>query len=447
MRPGCAACPATARCVRRQRALLAARTAATLLVLAGTILLSGRLTSVQATEPEVRNRDIILCLDGSGSMDLYNAEVVRQFQEIVSGLARRAGRDDDLQRRLDHGVPAHRRLRVPHRRARPGGDRVPGERLRLRRRHPARRQPGLADGRRPGLLRAGLRPPRRGARPRHRAGLGQRPAGAADLHARGRGPVRRRPRRRRLRHRLARDARPTARSRSSAAPSRRPAGSTPRSRRAAPTRSSPASSASSAPGSPSRRSRCWSTSRPSAARSPRPGSRCWCSPGCAGRSGGGDDPPSPRPCLAGRAGRRGAARGRRLARRTACRRAPLVAAARADGAAGDRDRAAPGGGGAARRGAHLRPRGAGRRRPHAEHVGARLGRRAAPAGRGPQRPARAHRGAARRPVLAGHRRDGWSARSCRSPATPRRSSPPSTPCGARGCSPAPAPASTGRSTR
>lgn len=72
--------------VRRQRALLAARTAATLLVLAGTILLSGRLTSVQATEPEVRNRDIILCLDGSGSMDTYNAEVVRQFQQIVSGL-------------------------------------------------------------------------------------------------------------------------------------------------------------------------------------------------------------------------------------------------------------------------------------------------------------------------------------------------------------------------
>jgi hypothetical protein len=72
--------------VRRQRGLLAARTAATLLVLAGTILLSGRLTSVQATEPEVRNRDIILCLDGSGSMDRYNAEVVRQFREIVSGL-------------------------------------------------------------------------------------------------------------------------------------------------------------------------------------------------------------------------------------------------------------------------------------------------------------------------------------------------------------------------
>ena len=72
--------------VRRQRGLLAARTAATLLVLAGTILLSGRLTAVQATEPEVRNRDIILCLDGSGSMDRHNAEVVRQFREIVSGL-------------------------------------------------------------------------------------------------------------------------------------------------------------------------------------------------------------------------------------------------------------------------------------------------------------------------------------------------------------------------
>ena len=101
---------------------------------------------MQATEPEVRNRDIILCLDGSGSMDRYNAEVVRQFREIVSGLrGERVGMTifsgasitafpltDDyefLTAELDRAEKAFR-----------------GERLRLRRRHPARRQPGLPDG-------------------------------------------------------------------------------------------------------------------------------------------------------------------------------------------------------------------------------------------------------------------------------------------------------------
>lgn len=72
--------------LRRQLVVTLLRTSAVLLLLAGTTLLSARLVSVTTDQPEVNNRDIMLCLDVSGSMTTYDAEVVKEFNSIVSGL-------------------------------------------------------------------------------------------------------------------------------------------------------------------------------------------------------------------------------------------------------------------------------------------------------------------------------------------------------------------------
>ncbi|TYL51416.1 hypothetical protein FXB39_09340 [Nocardioides sp. BGMRC 2183] len=72
--------------VRRQTAVGAALTLAALVACTGAILLAGRLQETQTKEQSEANRDIMLCLDASYSMAEVNAEVVAQFQEIVTEL-------------------------------------------------------------------------------------------------------------------------------------------------------------------------------------------------------------------------------------------------------------------------------------------------------------------------------------------------------------------------
>ena len=72
---------------RRRQVEMLVRVVAVLFLLGGTILLSSRLTSVQTHAPEVRNRDIMLCLDVSGSMVSYDEDLVREFAKITENLA------------------------------------------------------------------------------------------------------------------------------------------------------------------------------------------------------------------------------------------------------------------------------------------------------------------------------------------------------------------------
>lgn len=72
--------------VRRQVAIGACLTIAALLACAGAIVLGGRIQERQTLVQDDRSRDIILCLDASGSMAEVDAEVLREFRTIVSGL-------------------------------------------------------------------------------------------------------------------------------------------------------------------------------------------------------------------------------------------------------------------------------------------------------------------------------------------------------------------------
>lgn len=71
---------------RSQARVRAVQTVALLLTASGTVLLAGRPAHVDATPPEARSRDIMLCLDVSASMDPYNVAVVEQVRSITSGL-------------------------------------------------------------------------------------------------------------------------------------------------------------------------------------------------------------------------------------------------------------------------------------------------------------------------------------------------------------------------
>ncbi|WP_067439684.1 VWA domain-containing protein [Nocardioides jensenii] len=71
---------------RRRELEMLARVFAVLFLIGGSILLAGRLTSVKTHQEEVRNRDIMLCLDVSGSMVDYDEELAREFSKIVEGL-------------------------------------------------------------------------------------------------------------------------------------------------------------------------------------------------------------------------------------------------------------------------------------------------------------------------------------------------------------------------
>lgn len=77
------ALPAYASALRRYRALLWTVIVAVVLLVAASAVLSGRLVSLTTVQPELRNRDIVLCLDVSGSMIDYDAQIVETFSELT----------------------------------------------------------------------------------------------------------------------------------------------------------------------------------------------------------------------------------------------------------------------------------------------------------------------------------------------------------------------------
>jgi hypothetical protein len=72
--------------VRRRRLLGGFASVAALVAVAGGILLGGRLQETQTMQQDEDARDIMLCLDASGSTAPWNVDVVDEFQEIVEGL-------------------------------------------------------------------------------------------------------------------------------------------------------------------------------------------------------------------------------------------------------------------------------------------------------------------------------------------------------------------------
>ncbi|WP_435770957.1 hypothetical protein [Nocardioides sp. SYSU DS0651] len=72
--------------VRRRVVLGACLTLAALVACAGAIVLAGRIQERQTLERSDATRDIMLCLDASGSMVDVDAEVLREFRKIVAGL-------------------------------------------------------------------------------------------------------------------------------------------------------------------------------------------------------------------------------------------------------------------------------------------------------------------------------------------------------------------------
>jgi len=72
--------------VRRQVVLGACLSLCALVACTGAVILAGRLQQRQTMTQEERTRDIVLCLDASGSMAEVDAEVLREFRAIISGL-------------------------------------------------------------------------------------------------------------------------------------------------------------------------------------------------------------------------------------------------------------------------------------------------------------------------------------------------------------------------
>ena len=68
----------------RYRLLLGAVAASALLLVVGSVGLASRPASSQLVYPEAGNRDIVLCLDVSGSMIDFDAEIVEVFGELAS---------------------------------------------------------------------------------------------------------------------------------------------------------------------------------------------------------------------------------------------------------------------------------------------------------------------------------------------------------------------------
>jgi len=75
--------PGYARALRRYRAALIGLVAAALVLLVAAVVLTARPASVTSVQPELRNRDIVLCLDISGSMVEYDKEVLDVFGELA----------------------------------------------------------------------------------------------------------------------------------------------------------------------------------------------------------------------------------------------------------------------------------------------------------------------------------------------------------------------------
>lgn len=70
----------------RERLTAAIALVGVVLVVGGAAVVAARPITVERVQDETRNRDVILCLDASGSMAPYNVEVIGQFRQIVSGL-------------------------------------------------------------------------------------------------------------------------------------------------------------------------------------------------------------------------------------------------------------------------------------------------------------------------------------------------------------------------
>ena len=99
---------------------------AALVACVGGIVLGGRVQETQVIDRDEATRDIVLCLDASGSSAPWNGEVADEYRDIVEGLDGDRIGLTDLEQRRDQQVPAHRRLRVRARPARPGRGGVRG---------------------------------------------------------------------------------------------------------------------------------------------------------------------------------------------------------------------------------------------------------------------------------------------------------------------------------
>ncbi|MCU1425217.1 MAG: domain containing CoxE-like protein [Microbacteriaceae bacterium] len=77
------ALPGYARALRRYRLLLAGFAACLVLLLVAAVALSARPAAVASVQPDLKNRDIVLCLDISGSMVDYDKEVLEVFGELA----------------------------------------------------------------------------------------------------------------------------------------------------------------------------------------------------------------------------------------------------------------------------------------------------------------------------------------------------------------------------
>ena len=75
--------PGYARALGRYRRLLVLIVASLAVVLFGAVALTARPASVASVQPELKNRDIVLCLDISGSMVDYDKEVLDVFGELA----------------------------------------------------------------------------------------------------------------------------------------------------------------------------------------------------------------------------------------------------------------------------------------------------------------------------------------------------------------------------
>lgn len=77
------ALPEYRRALRRHRRWLAAAVVAGFLLLAATALAAARPAERTTTQPELRNRDIMLCLDVSGSMASTDAAITAVFEKLA----------------------------------------------------------------------------------------------------------------------------------------------------------------------------------------------------------------------------------------------------------------------------------------------------------------------------------------------------------------------------
>ena len=75
--------PSYQRAMARYRLLVGLLLAGVVLLLLTTAGLTARFASVTAVQPDLRNRDIVLCLDVSGSMTEYGAALVGVFEKLV----------------------------------------------------------------------------------------------------------------------------------------------------------------------------------------------------------------------------------------------------------------------------------------------------------------------------------------------------------------------------